>query len=249
MKPASQFLLAMVLPLFLAAPALAEPILPDEAARLLERDFPRGTVDAEHSNAALRQAGRAHEAVLRRYEADRRACAGDLLVNHCLEVARHRRNEGERVVHRVELDAHDAQRAHAAAERARRQAQDRAQEPDREAQRREKERNAEAAAKDRRREPASPPPPKAGVRATPPATAAEQEQKRERDSAQRAAQAVVDANLKKTQAARYAAQRATEAGENRKRREEREASRSNAAAAADGAVDGLPPLPPSAAPR
>jgi phage tail tape-measure protein len=248
---AAAAILGALLALAVPSPSQAESAAAEELALALDRAFPKGSIQRENAQAVLRRASEAHEAVARRYEAERRACSGEILVNRCMEQARSRHNEGERLVHRVELEAHEVQRLQAAGERAKRASQEQAQESARDARHGDKDRGARAGAPPHRTDSPAPSP-HTTLRAPPPDSAA-RERRRQAESAQRAAKAVEEAASRKSEAAKYAAQQSREAEENRRHRAERAAARAGAgasgAATRDTPASPPPSAPPSASPR
>lgn len=67
---------------------------------------------------ALDESRRRIDEIERTYAVEQQRCARAFAVNHCMEEARERRDHARREASRLELEAKDAQRAFAAAERA-----------------------------------------------------------------------------------------------------------------------------------
>lgn len=225
--------------LCMAAARAAEPI----DAQQLAQDFPPGSITTkEAAERALSEATSLHSRLQREFDAQRSHCEHVFFVNRCLGAARQAQREGERVVRRVTLEAHDLQRhldARARAERRaadlRRQAAEDLQRPERERQAmqaaRTRQENAEARAQDAlRREQAA-----AQHELANEQRLRQQEADLARKDAlrpQQEAASLRQFQQKQEQAAAYAQTRARDREANAKRRAERQAARDQQSGAA-----------------
>lgn len=108
----------------LAAAALAFPLAmalaatePDMAADLVRR-FPVASIQSRAAaEQALAAADRADHAAQSTFDAQRAACARKFLATSCLDTARRRLNVAQREILRIQVEAHDWQRAADAAQR------------------------------------------------------------------------------------------------------------------------------------
>jgi hypothetical protein len=118
-------------------PARAAPAPDPGVAGALDADYPAGSIASRsRSEAALSDAAKVDAAAQTRYDRERAVCLKTFLVNHCMEGARVRMMLAKRIVLRVQVEAHDWERADDAGKRtANRAEQDRereAQAPERE---------------------------------------------------------------------------------------------------------------------
>jgi hypothetical protein len=119
-------------------------------AGALDADFPAGSIDSRaRSEAALAEASRVDVAAQTRYDRERAVCLKTFLVNHCVEGARVRMMLAKRIVLRVQVEAHDWERADDAARRAATRAEQDQQRETQAPERAEHERDAREAATNR----------------------------------------------------------------------------------------------------
>ena len=91
----------------------------------LDKHYPAGSiVSRDSADAALAEADKADHEVSSRFDRERVACMKTFLVNHCLDGARKRQMAAQRVVLRVQVEAHDWERADDATKRAAQRVQD-----------------------------------------------------------------------------------------------------------------------------
>ena len=141
--------MASVLLLAGVVDARADDDLVGSAARL-EAAYPAGSISTRASaESALAAAAQTDQETERRYDTERAECLHRFLVNRCLDGARRRLVVAQRVILRVQVEAHDWQRADDAAGRQQRRAGEGADRERDAAAQASKEREARAAADDR----------------------------------------------------------------------------------------------------
>jgi hypothetical protein len=128
-----------------ASTAWAAPPGPD-----LDQSYPKGSIaTSSAAEQALADAAAAAKASDAQYAAESARCAHVILKTECQNNAKREHTLAQNKVHRVELEAHDLQRALAAQQRAAQRQAEQAQRQKEDAERPEKERQAHVAAQKR----------------------------------------------------------------------------------------------------